>query len=71
MADAFYGRLAAYEGAAGGDELAAALARNLWRGGVVDGRARTLASYVSNARQRLESAALDEGGLDFGPLPTI
>jgi hypothetical protein len=45
--------------------------RNLWRDVAVDGRARTLASYVSTARQHLESAALDTGGLDFGPLPLI
>ena len=71
MADAFYGRLATYEAAANQDELAAALARNLWRGGTVEGHARTLARYVSIARQTLESTALEEGGLDFGPLPTI
>ena len=71
MADAFYGRLAAYQGAAGEDELAASLARNLWRGGAVDGRARALAAYAGRARQSLDSAALEEGGLDFGPLPPI
>jgi cytochrome b pre-mRNA-processing protein 3 len=75
IANAFFGRLAAYEAAyemAGdGEALAAALARNLWRGGAVDGRARTLASYVRSATQSLETSALEEGRADFGPLPDL
>jgi cytochrome b pre-mRNA-processing protein 3 len=71
MAGAYFGRLAAYDAAGGEDELAVALARNLWRGGPVDGRARALASYVRTAGQALESASLETGGLDFGPLPLI
>jgi cytochrome b pre-mRNA-processing protein 3 len=71
MGNAFFGRLAAYDEAADSDALAAALARNLWRGGAVDSRARALAFYVSSARQAIESAPLDVGGLDFGPLPAI
>lgn len=71
MADAFYGRLAAYDGAADEEALAAALARNLWRGGAVDGRARRLASYVKSARQHLESSAVEAGQPGFGPLPDL
>jgi cytochrome b pre-mRNA-processing protein 3 len=70
MADAFFGRLAAYDGA-DADELAAALARNLWRGGVVDARARALASYIGRAREALASSAAEEGRLDFGALPSL
>ena len=74
MAQAFYGRMAAYDGAKGQDDLAAALARNLWRGAlpdrlVADRRANILAAYAFNARGRL-AASLPKT-LDFGPLPTI
>ena len=69
MADAFYGRMAAYQAA--GDELAlaGALAKNLWRGGVVDSRARALAGYAMAARQSLRQSLPD--ALDFGPLPNF
>jgi cytochrome b pre-mRNA-processing protein 3 len=70
MADAFFGRLAAYDGAAEDDTLAAALARNMWRG-AANAPARALMAYVNSARQSLESSALDEGRVDFGPLPII
>jgi len=69
MAKAFYGRLAAYDGAKNEEELAAALARNLWRGAIVDHRARRLAAYAWSARERL-GRSLPQA-LDFGPLPTI
>ena len=75
MADAFYGRMAAYEAAGNEQELAAALAKNLWRGaggpgdsGVADA-ARALAGYATRARQSLRRSLPD--GLDFGPLPNI
>jgi len=69
MANAFYGRLSAYDTAKDADALAAALAKNLWRGGAVDDRARALADYADRARHSL-SQSLPEA-LDFGPLPTI
>jgi len=69
MANAFYGRLAAYDAAKDEQELAAALAKNLWRGGTVDGRALALAAYAAQARQCLSRSLPD--ALDFGPLPTI
>ena len=69
MAKAFYGRMAAYDSAKDADELAAALAKNLWRGEGGDTHARALAAYASTARQAL-AASLPEA-LDFGPLPTI
>jgi len=67
MADAFYGRMAAYDAAADESELAAALAKNLWRGAVVDDRARRLAAYAMAARQSLAQSLPDAA--DFGPLP--
>jgi cytochrome b pre-mRNA-processing protein 3 len=69
MAKAYYGRMAAYDGAKNQDELAAALARNLWRGADPDWRARKLAAYAASASGHL--AASLPRTLDFGPLPTI
>lgn len=69
MAKAFYGRMAAYDAAKDEKELAAALARNLWRGAGDEARGLALAAYAANARRHL-AAALPEM-LDFGPLPTI
>jgi cytochrome b pre-mRNA-processing protein 3 len=68
MANAFYGRLAAYDGARNEQELAAALAKNLWRGGET-AHAHLLAAYAAKARQCLARSLPD--ALDFGPLPTI
>ena len=69
MANAFYGRIAAYDAAKNEDELAAALAKNLWRGASVDGRARSLAAYAGSARAALKQSLPDS--LDFGALPII
>jgi cytochrome b pre-mRNA-processing protein 3 len=69
FANAFFGRLAAYEAAGDADALALALAHNLYRGGAVDGRARALARYALAAGPHLKAAL--PRGLDFGPLPTI
>jgi cytochrome b pre-mRNA-processing protein 3 len=67
MAKAFYGRMTAYDGATSQAELAAALAKNLWRGAGPDERAERLAAYATRARAHL--AASLPGALDFGPLP--
>jgi cytochrome b pre-mRNA-processing protein 3 len=69
MAKAFYGRMAAYDSAESEEELAVALARNLWRGAGPDVRARKLAAYGFAARARL--AVSLPRTLDFGPLPII
>ena len=69
MAKAFYGRMAAYDGAKNEDELAAALAKNLWRGATPDAPAKTLAAYAFSARRYLAENL--PRTLDFGPLPTI
>ncbi|HKB96886.1 MAG TPA: ubiquinol-cytochrome C chaperone family protein [Rhizomicrobium sp.] len=73
MADAFYGRMAAYDTARDESELAAALAKNLWRGAegpggsVAADRAHRLAAYAGAARQSLARSLPDIP--DFGPLP--
>jgi cytochrome b pre-mRNA-processing protein 3 len=69
MANAFYGRMTAYDAAGDEAALAQALAKNLWRGAAVDARARALAAYAMRARARLRQSL--PGELDFGPLPTI
>ena len=69
FANAFFGRLQAYDGAKDQDQMAQALARNVWRGQAVDGNARALAAYVSKARAALAQCDLKEGVLDFGALP--
>jgi len=67
MANAFYGRLAAYGASTSNEEMAQALARNVWRGAAVDDNARMLAGYVQSARAAL--AAAPPEAPDFGPLP--
>jgi cytochrome b pre-mRNA-processing protein 3 len=69
FADGFYGRLGAYETAADAPALAAALAKNLYRGATVDAKALALADYVLRARRSLEQSLPD--ALDFGPLPSL
>jgi cytochrome b pre-mRNA-processing protein 3 len=69
MANAFYGRISAYDAARDETELAQALAKNLWRGAETDNRARALAAYAGTARQSLSLSVPD--ALDFGPLPII
>jgi cytochrome b pre-mRNA-processing protein 3 len=69
FADGFYGRLSAYEAAPDAPALAAAIAKNLYRGADVEAKAQALADYCVRARQSLELSLPD--ALDFGPLPTI
>jgi cytochrome b pre-mRNA-processing protein 3 len=70
MANAFYGRLSAYDAAASEAEMTEALKRNVFRGAAgVDSEARTLANYVFSARNSLEQSDLPLGQADFGALP--
>ena len=74
LADAFYGRLQAYGAAQTEAELRRVVSRNLYRG--ADNRAREaagLAHYIVSVRQHLrhEHAALLQGSVDFGPLPSL
>ncbi|HWC62998.1 MAG TPA: ubiquinol-cytochrome C chaperone family protein [Rhizomicrobium sp.] len=71
IANAFYGRLAAYDRADGRDAMAAALAFNVWRGqglGQPAGEnARALARYVETMRAALTRSQANR--LEFGALP--
>jgi cytochrome b pre-mRNA-processing protein 3 len=69
MGKAFYGRMAAYDAAKSGEELAAALTKNLWRGAGHEAQASALAAYAAGARKHLAAGLPDS--LDFGPLPTM
>ncbi|HXL98386.1 MAG TPA: ubiquinol-cytochrome C chaperone family protein [Rhizomicrobium sp.] len=69
LAQAFYGRMQAYSAAADDAELAAAIARNVYRGADAGGAARTLALYAKLARVHLCSADIARGIVEFGPLP--
>jgi cytochrome b pre-mRNA-processing protein 3 len=69
FADAWYGRLSVYSAARDTPSLAAALARNLWRGAPLNDRAMTMAEYAIAAREHLRYAP--EGRLEFGPLPVL
>lgn len=70
MANAFYGRLAAYAGADDTDALAAAINRNVYRGdqGQADHAAR-LATYAQGVRSHLAGWRPDEEPIVLGPLP--
>ncbi|GAA0534801.1 cytochrome b pre-mRNA-processing protein 3 [Rhizomicrobium palustre] len=66
MADAFYGRLAAYEAATDPATMGEALVRNLYRG-ELPACIGAVADYVLAAKQILKVSP--DGGVDFGPLP--
>jgi len=69
IADAFYGRLKAYEAVAGRADLVEALLRNVY-GGDETARAAAgrLASYILAARARLAEATPAAGQVAFGPI---
>jgi cytochrome b pre-mRNA-processing protein 3 len=70
LADAFYGRLHAYENSGSASELTEALLRNLYRGDAASRqRALIVARYVDSARRHLAHSAVAQGAIDFGPLP--
>ena len=69
MANAFYGRLAAYDAADGKAALTEALVRNVYRGR--RGDAETLATYAVSVREHLAARNLSAEEPDFGPLPQI
>jgi cytochrome b pre-mRNA-processing protein 3 len=67
MADAFYGRLAAYGAAKDADVLKDAILRNVYRGEAGhDAPAASLARYAIAARTRLGSSDFSSGIVDFG-----
>jgi cytochrome b pre-mRNA-processing protein 3 len=66
LANAFYGRLKAYDAAKDEGAMAAALIRNVYRGAAAGG-AKAMARYAMAAKARL--AAWQDGDPEFGPLP--
>ncbi|HEY1614879.1 MAG TPA: ubiquinol-cytochrome C chaperone family protein [Rhizomicrobium sp.] len=70
MASAFFGRRQAYRAAADETALAAAIARNLFRSAnhALE-RSVVLARYANSARAHLVQSRLEQGEIDFGPLP--
>jgi cytochrome b pre-mRNA-processing protein 3 len=68
LASAFYGRMRAYDEAQDEAAMEAALVRNLYRGASQPG-AKALARYVLGAKARLKACEVENGVLDFGPLP--
>lgn len=73
MWEAFHGRAQAYAAAVeGGDEaaLAAAVARNVWRGGEIDDNATAIARLAASQARYLAAQGLDalsKGHVDFLP----
>ncbi len=66
FADAFYGRLKAYETAADAAGVTEVLVRNLYRGNATPAAA-VVANYVMRMQEHLN--IIGEGDVDFGPLP--
>ena len=72
LADAFNGRMVAYEGAKDAAALAEAMERNIYRGRPGHAvQARQLAGYALSAREHLGRQDLTQGTVDFGALPEL
>ncbi len=70
IANAFYGRLKAYDEAPDEATMGEALLRNLYRGDAKHAQAaHRLARYVLEAKPALARSNLAHGELDFGPQP--
>ena len=69
MANAFYGRMAAYDTARDSNALAEALGRNVYRD--EQGNAGALKNYAISARVHLARCDLSTDTPDFGPLPEL
>lgn len=70
MANAFYGRLAAYSEADDIVALAAAINRNVYRGdGACADQAARLATYAQSVRSHLAGWRPGKEPVAFGPLP--
>jgi len=69
MADAFYGRLNAYEEAKDGQALAQAIVRNVFRGDASKLEpARMLSIYATATREALNAQDLAQGEVEFGQI---
>jgi cytochrome b pre-mRNA-processing protein 3 len=69
MADAFYGRLAAYREAKDADALKDAVIRNVYRGDATrDADAASLASYIAAAKAAVGNCNVASGVVEFGDI---
>lgn len=68
LADAFYGRLQAYDASADVEAMTAAVERNLYRG-TANAHAAAVARYVLASRGHLAALDIASGDIDFGALP--
>ncbi|HEV2651612.1 MAG TPA: ubiquinol-cytochrome C chaperone family protein [Rhizomicrobium sp.] len=72
FADAFNGRMVAYEGAKDPAALADAMIRNIYRGRPGhEAQARALTAYALSAQAHLARQDLTQGTVDFGALPEL
>jgi len=73
MADAFYGRMSAYDAATDLAGMETAIQRNVYRDRAgLSKQARALAEYVLSARRSLDGLGPNAlANLDFGPLPPV
>jgi cytochrome b pre-mRNA-processing protein 3 len=72
LADAFYGRLRAYDACGNVSGFADALQRNLYRGAAGSAPLSTIvARYAQTARLHLSRSEVAAGAVDFGPLPNV
>jgi len=69
LADAFYGRLQAYDACDDEGAMTAAIKRNIYRGVGTAVHAEAVARYIQRARAAIAHSDLASGDVDFGPLP--
>ena len=69
LADAFYGRLQAYDACDGEAAMAEAIQRNIYRGAGKAPHAEAVARYAESARSHIARSDLASGDAEFGPLP--
>ncbi len=69
LADAFYGRLHAYDASEDPAAMTGAIQRNLYRGTGDAALVRAVARYVESARAHVGRSDPARGEVDFGPLP--
>lgn len=69
LADAFYGRLQAYDTSKDFATMAETVQRNLYRGTGDESHAQTVAHYIETARECVAGSDVANGEVNFGPLP--
>jgi cytochrome b pre-mRNA-processing protein 3 len=69
LADAFYGRLSAYDTCDSETAMTEAIERNIYRGSGEIAHAQAIARYAESARSHIARSELAGGDAEFGPLP--